>query len=428
MNLFETIIFYIFIVTGAFNMLHLGFYLIGANIYDIKQFKRQSRQPKRKRNRLQPLVTVVIPAHNEELVIERCLESIRKNTYRKVEVIVHDDRSTDTTASIVRRYQRQYPHMALRLISRRHQSGKASGVNYAIKKYAQGELIMTLDADCVLHKRALKRAVDYFVDPNVVGVAANVRIMDGTSILTLLQKFEHMIGYRSKKFYTLSNSEFIVGGVASTYRRDVLNRVKLYDTDTITEDIGLSMKIVASSPKHQRIVYAADVVAATEGVESFKGLLRQRYRWKMGMLQNLVKYRHLAGKVNKQQSLSLTLYRLPVAFLGEVLLLIQPLVLLYAIYLSFTYQTFGLFVGAYMTITLYVLWTIWPDEHSNTTHKLLMSFYAPVMYFIFYIMDFVQTVAVIRCLANPRQILRKTNDNGSWVSPQRQGKQQASFS
>ena len=91
--------------------------------------------------------------------------------------------------------------------------GKANALNFAMQRGVRGEFVMTLDADCVLHPNAIQNAVDYMIDdPRVAGVAANVRVMDTHSLLGLLQKFEYMVGYRSKKFYTMSNSEFIVGG------------------------------------------------------------------------------------------------------------------------------------------------------------------------------------------------------------------------
>ena len=237
-----------------------------------------------------------------------------------------------------------------------------------------------------------------------------------------------MIGYRSKKFYTITNSEFIVGGVASTYRRSILQQVGYYDTDTTTEDIGLSMKVVALGNRDHRIVYAADVVATTEGAHSFPALLRQRYRWKMGSLQNLIKHAHLIGTTRDgQYSRSLTWYRLPMAFASELILLLQPLLLGYIISLSVHFQTFGLFTGAYVTLTIYTLWTIWPDEHSSRRHKLTMSLYAPALYFCFYIMDLIQLIAILRCLRHPSQLARRTKPETGWVSPERLG-QQASFS
>ncbi len=419
----RTSLLYMFVVLGSINLFHLAMYVIGANIYDIQQF-RTAKIPKQRfggAKKLAPKVSIIIPAYNESLTIERCLDSIRRNTYRKVEVIVHNDRSRDDTAKLVREFKQRHPHMQIRLITRRKNVGKGAGLNYSIKRYATGSLIMTLDADCILERHAIKRAVDHFKNPRVVGVAANVRIMHHPSIVGVLQKFEHLVGYRTKKFYTVSNCEFIVGGVASTYRRDVLQAVGMYDTDTQTEDIGLSIKIAFAGNQQQRIIYAADVVAMTEPVMTFRGLLTQRYRWKLGMIQNLLKYKRLAGNMHRKYSKTLTWYRIPMAFISELLLLFEPFLLGYLLYLSFAYHTVSLFIGAYVMLTIYVLLTIWPDEHASVLEKIKMTAVAPFLYFVFYIMDVVQIVAIFRVIAKPKKALLKSEVSSTWISPQRMG-------
>jgi cellulose synthase/poly-beta-1,6-N-acetylglucosamine synthase-like glycosyltransferase len=426
MHVLGDILFYMFVSFGLITTVHLGLYLGGANLYDIWQYRRQSRLPKRRHS--WPTVAVVVPAFNEEVSIIRCMESIRLTKYPKLQVIVHNDMSTDNTVKLIRAYQKRFPTFDLRLVNRRHRAGKAGGVNYCIEKYAKTDLVMTLDADCILRPDAIKNAVQYFDDPKIVGVASNVRLADNHSTLGVLQQFEHLIGYRSKKFYTITNCEFIVGGVASTYRREVIEQVGFYGTDTQTEDIGLSMKVVALGNRDNRIVYASDVVAMAEGAHSFKALLKQRYRWKMGSLQNLLIHVRLLFNPRKKYSPSLTFYRLPMAFFSEFMLLMQPVVIGYIIYLSIVYHTIGLFLGAYLTITLYVLLTIWPDEHSTLKRKLAKSLYAPFLYFAFYIMDTVQVIAIIRCLFNPKMIARQTAEQqAAWTPPSREGVQ-AQFS
>ncbi|HET7638856.1 MAG TPA: hypothetical protein VFK47_08980, partial [Ktedonobacteraceae bacterium] len=71
---------YLVTVVGLINTIHLALYIGGANIYDIKQLRRTKRMPKAGEP-INPLVTVIIPAHNEELVIERGLDSVRNSTY-----------------------------------------------------------------------------------------------------------------------------------------------------------------------------------------------------------------------------------------------------------------------------------------------------------------------------------------------------------
>lgn len=462
--------FYLIAIVNLLSMVHLGLYMIGANTYDILQMRRKAKA-KSPNNaeapataRKLPLVSVVIPAHNEALVIRRTLDSVRKSTYSNIEIVVVDDGSTDRTDRIVREYIQQLPTTQLlssviherqtsgrrvvhgeRIASimsstiRRHvervpairirtvrvtqrNGGKAKAMNNAIANHVHGELVMCLDADSILHPQAIERAVSYFRDPKIIGVAANVRIMESKSILGTVQRFEHMVGYRSKKFYSLTNSEFIIGGVASTYRVEALKKVNLYDTDTVTEDIGLSLKLVAESGnRDSRIVYAADVVAVTEGVQTFKQLLRQRYRWKMGCLQNLYKYRHLIfNRNNDKYNRILTWYRLPMAILSEILLIMQPLLLTYLIYVSIHLHTLSILLGGYLTITLYVMWTVWPDEHMTLKQKLRMSRMALVIYGLFYIMDLVQIAAIFRCLKEFSKITKRTQET-TWVSPTRSG-------
>ena len=167
----------------------------------------------------------------------------------------------------------------------------------------------------------------------------------------------------------------------------------------------------------------------TEGVHSYKALLKQRYRWKMGCLQNLFMYTRYTLAVSSRHSLSLTMYRLPMAFLSEIMLLLQPFILGYVAWLSFYYHAPGLFFGAYLTITLYILLTIWPDEHTPAAKKIANSLYAPFLYFAFYIMDAVQVIAILRCLFNVKTVARrdKSGSQAAWTPPARTG-QRVKFS
>jgi cellulose synthase/poly-beta-1,6-N-acetylglucosamine synthase-like glycosyltransferase len=442
-----SVLFYIFIVVGTIHLIHFALFLIGANLYDVHAFGANLRRRQNKANH-RPLVTVIVPAYNEELVIERCLQSIWNNTYPNIDIIVVNDGSEDATGEAVQKfidsrtrvYRQTVPKIVrikngltrewvrghspmsrrIRLIKQRN-AGKGSALNNALRSHAKGELVMSLDADSILHRKAVANVIKYFDDPSVAGVAANVRIIEKNRILGVLQRFEHMVGYRSKKFFTLTNSELIIGGVASTYRRDVLKQVKYYDTDTVTEDIGLSMKIAAEGNKKNRLVYAADVTAMTEGVSSFPALLKQRYRWKMGNLQNLIKYRQILFSRDSKYSIGLSWYRMPMAFLGELLLLLEPVALGYVAYLSIRYYTLGLVLAAYMSISVYLLFVIWPDEHMTIKGKLKASLYVPFLYFIFYIMNAVQLASVIRCLINHKTVTGLSAGHTNWISPERTG-------
>ena len=459
----STIFLYILATANLIYVVHIGLFTVGANSYDIVRFRKlraqaikQAKKPNSKQPNLK-LVSVVIPAHNEAGVIHRTLDSVLASSYPNLEVIVVDDGSSDKTAKIVQNYikrlkktknfrawsfftekgfatKRRTRYIRIhrsdcqvKLVTQINQ-GKAMAMNNAIKNYVKGQLIMCLDADSILHPKAIERSVSYFKDNNIIGVAANVRVMESGSILGRVQRFEHMIGYRSKKFYSLTNSEFIVGGVASTYRKSAIKNVKFYDDDTLTEDIGLSLKIVAKNGnKKHRIIYAADVAAFTEGVQNFGDLLKQRYRWKMGNLQNLYKYKHLIGKYKPASySRMLTLYRLPMAVLSELLLIIEPFLVGYIVYLSLVYHTYGIVIGAYLTITIYTMTVLWPDEHLTNASKLKMSLTAIWIYIFFYIMDIVQLYAIFKSLHLFENIIHNEKTITTWVSPKRSSQGQYS--
>lgn len=441
-----SILFYIFIVVGTIHLVHFALFLIGGNLYDVKYFNRNRRPRRDKKNH--PLVTVLVPAYNEELVIERCLQSIWNNTYPDIDIVVISDGSTDGTASAVQRFMdgrtRTYRQTKPRLLRTKNSlrrewqrgggkvnrriklvqqsnHGKGAALNRGLRYHTRGELVMAIDADSTLHPKAVANVIKYFEDPRVAGVAANVRIIEKNRVLAIMQRFEHMVGYRSKKFFTLTNSELIVGGVASTYRRSILQKVGNYDTDTVTEDIGLSMKVAALGNKKNRLVYAYDVAAMTEGVGDFSTLLRQRYRWKLGNLQNLVKYRQIMFSRNPKYSFGLRWYRMPMAYIGELMLLLEPIALGYVVYLSVRYFTPVLLMTAYMAITAYLLLVIWPDEHMSIKGKLKASLYVPFLYFIFYIMNAVQFISVVRCLKNHKTIVGLSSGHTNWISPKRAG-------
>lgn len=418
----NTFLFYLFTITSVIYITHLGFYLMGANLYDIWQARRRAhKQLPQAIIRLHPRVTILVPAHNEEKVIERCLQSIFKNAYPNFDVMVVNDASTDATKHIVNLYAKLHPEYKLRVIHRHMNTGKGAALNYALTRYVKSKFVMMLDADSVLGEDAIDRAVSYFSDPKVVGVAANVQIFNEHTTLSILQKFEHMIGYRAKKTYSLTNCEFVIGGVASTYRTKAIRSVGYYDTDTMTEDISLSMKLVAQGNKANKLIYAADVMAMTEPVENLRALFWQRYRWKYGSFQNILKHNHLVGKNDTRYSSMLTIYRLPMAIFSEVLVLLLPFTWAYAVYLMIAHNSLLLLLGTYITVTAYMFLTLWYDEHLRFRERLYLTLYVPFAYFIFYIMDVIQIMAVSLCVMKANHLMRRRKSSSAWRSPTRIG-------
>lgn len=229
-------------------MLRIILFMITSDIQEILAFQKQKHVTVIKPR--QPWISVVIPAYNEAKSIRTTVESVLANTYSHFEVIVVDDGSVDKTGAIVRRFIRANPTARLKLI-RQKNAGKSHALNNAIINYTHGSLVMCLDADSRLAPDGLEKAIQHFrQNPRLVALASNMKIASKLSFITIAQKIEYLVANRFKRSLSVMNIEYIIGDIGSTFRKSYLKRVGYYDTDTITEDIDLSMKM-ATIPSKQ---------------------------------------------------------------------------------------------------------------------------------------------------------------------------------
>jgi len=116
------------------------------------------------RQRIQPMVSIIVAAHNEESVIEGKIKNLLALTYPqdRFEILIGNDGSTDRTAEIAARYTTQ----RVQVITSEVRRGKSSIQNEAVMA-ASGEILVFTDADCLVSPDTLQHAVDNFADPNV---------------------------------------------------------------------------------------------------------------------------------------------------------------------------------------------------------------------------------------------------------------------
>ena len=108
------------------------------------------------------LISIVIPAHNEEKDIQNCLRSIKNQTYSPIEIIVADNASTDRTATLAREEGAIVVYEAIPGVCAARQRGTEK---------AKGSIVVSTDADTVFPKDWIQRIVDTFAnDPEIVAV------------------------------------------------------------------------------------------------------------------------------------------------------------------------------------------------------------------------------------------------------------------
>lgn len=119
-------------------------------------FRRERGQPKQPQLNKFPLVSIFIPARNEEQDIRCTLQAIFANEYPNCEVIVINDASTDKTLEVLKQLQVEYPDLII--INSLSNMGKANALNHALL-ISHGEIILTIDADSMLGPWAIHWAV-----------------------------------------------------------------------------------------------------------------------------------------------------------------------------------------------------------------------------------------------------------------------------
>jgi cellulose synthase/poly-beta-1,6-N-acetylglucosamine synthase-like glycosyltransferase len=239
-----------------------------------------------------PPVSVVVPAFNEGAVLGRAIGSLLRLDYPSYEIVVIDDGSSDDTLRVASRWEGDHRGIPVRVFTKPN-GGKASALNLGIA-VSRHPFLLCMDADSSVEPQLLRRAIPHFEDPTIGSVAGNVKVENRDRLICRLQALEYIEGLnmprRAQGFVAAVN---IVPGPVGIFRREALQDVGGYQTDTFAEDADLTLSLVSSGWK---VVYEDQAVAWTQAPDRWIDLVQQRYRWTRGILQAIRKRRSLLIK------------------------------------------------------------------------------------------------------------------------------------
>lgn len=240
-----------------------------------------------------PCVSIVIPAYNEELNIERTLAGVLAIDYPDLEIVVVDDCSTDGTLARIEPFLIDH---RVRLVRKQVNEGKAMALNDAIP-LTRGELLLIQDADAVPVPEILHYLVPHFRFPRCAAVTGNPRVVNRDSFLAKLQAIEFSsiisIMRRAQRIW---GRIMTMSGVVGIFRRQALFDVGLFNPEMATEDIDLTWRLQL---RHWDVRYESRAVIWMRVPQSLRGLVQQRRRWALGLSQvqarhggRLLRWRH----------------------------------------------------------------------------------------------------------------------------------------
>lgn len=412
---------YIIVVLSLVNLARMSLYMITSDIYQVTS----ARNTKRRKRWHLPTITVIVPAFNEEATITDTIQSLAASNYpaKKLTVIIANDGSTDKTALAAADCIRSLPLNSpkVRLVNRPNR-GKAGVINHILRYYTKSSLVMCLDADSKLDKQAIRNITQHFRDRNVIACSSNVNIIDDGSLFSLIQCFEYLVCYQMKRGQALLNIEYIVGGIGSAFRTSELRKVGFYDTNTMTEDIDLTMKLLINKRHNQRIAYAADSIAHTEAAHSFHELSKQRFRWKYGRSQTFLKHKNLFFSQSARHTKRLSWLILPYALIQDITFFIEPLIIGWFIFWMTVSDNPAMLNTAFVLLTSYMLFNVWSSSHLSIKDRLRLTYYAPTMYFFMYILSLAEYYALLKATIElPRLHKSISGKHVTWTSPTRRG-------
>ncbi|MFZ5802449.1 MAG: glycosyltransferase family 2 protein [Candidatus Omnitrophota bacterium] len=239
-----------------------------------------------------PFVTVLIPAHNEEIVIERTLQAMLELDYPRdrIEIVPLNDNSSDRTGEILDRFASKYRRVRpVHIAPGVGGKGKSHALNLGLKQ-ARGDVICVYDADNSPEPNALKYLVAELVsDPKLAVVCGKVRTQNRKkNLLTRfinLEFISHQWMVQGGRYHlhgiaTIPGTNFVVW-------KKVLDYLGGWDTRALTEDTELSLQIQELG---YRISFNPFSITWEQEPETVPVWFRQRLRWLQGNQYIVQKY------------------------------------------------------------------------------------------------------------------------------------------
>ena len=310
-----------------------------------------------------PKVAVLIPAYNEEKVIERTVRAALNSNYPNLRVIVIDDGSKDRTLEVARKAFAAESAAGEVLILGKPNSGKAEALNYGIEHIGDAELFVGIDADTIIAPDAIARLVPHFINPKVGAIAGNAKVGNRVNLWTRWQALEYITSQNfERRALDVLGAVSVVPGAIGAWRISAVREAGGYHIDTVAEDADLTMALLR---RGYRVEYEDMALAYTEAPTNANGLMRQRFRWSFGVLQAVYKHRGVFARKG-----ALGWVALPNIVIFQILLpLVSPL-----IDIMFAVGTVWYFVQKHFH----------PDSTDPASfHKLVLFFFA------FLVIDFI---------------------------------------
>jgi cellulose synthase/poly-beta-1,6-N-acetylglucosamine synthase-like glycosyltransferase len=225
-----------------------------------------------KKSPIYPTLTLLIPAYNEESIIEGKIDNCLQLHYPKelLDIVIVADGSDDNTVALAERSQKATIYFEPK------RKGKAAAIN-RVTPLLSTDIVVFTDANSMLNPEALFEIAANFADPRVGGVAGEKRVSGGGE--------GYYWRYESFLKQSDSNLSSVMGASGELFaiRREAFQPV---EEDSIIEDFVLSMRLVGDG---WRVIYEPCAIATESPTNSLQSDWQRRTRIAAGGLQSILR-------------------------------------------------------------------------------------------------------------------------------------------
>lgn len=281
MNIFDFLLLYSLVIIWITIFINV-ILVIGGYVYYLKTLKMKMKPELEE----YPFVSVMVPAHNEGIVIEKTVKSLLELEYPedKYEIIIINDNSSDNSAEILGEIQRKNPHRNLIVINTDKVTGgkgKSNALNIGYNR-SKGDFLVVYDADNTPEKTALKYLIQTILEDKKLGAVIG-KFRCRNKKVNLLTKF---INIETLTFQWMAQAGrwqlfnlCTIPGTNFVIRRSLIEEMGGWDTKAITEDTEISFRLYRMGYKIKFIPLS---VTWEQEPQTLKVWFKQRSRWAKG--------------------------------------------------------------------------------------------------------------------------------------------------
>jgi len=333
-------------------------------------------------------ISILIPCHNEEKSIAKCVSACLNQTRPPDEIIVVNDGSTDATAEILKEFDGK-----IKVATIERATGNKSYAQEFGLQFVTGNVFIATDGDTFLDKDFVRRIEeDFNADPKIAAVGGYVKSLK-YNWLTACRELDYFFGQSVNKLAQANlNFLFVIPGCAGAFRTDIFKKYVNFDHDTLTEDLDFTFKLHLN---YFKIKYDRKAICYTQDPFTIKSYINQMRRWYGGGWQNLFKNIRLISRPANAFELSLIYIE---GLISSFFLFLLPVVNLYL---------FAYFIGLYLAFAILL-----GICGSIARKRLDLLFYSP----LYLIMVFINAWVFLEQFVE-EVVLRKKNL--VWFTPER---------